>query len=63
LLRKITHRKLKSIHKDADFDISRKPSEYDIDGYLASRPAQVVWLVSRYVRRSRTGSKLTHRLT
>jgi hypothetical protein len=48
LLRKITHRKLKSIHKDADFDISRKPSEYDIDGYLASRPAQVVWLVRRY---------------
>jgi hypothetical protein len=42
------HRKLKSIHKDADFDILRKPSECEIDGYLASRPAQVVWLVSRY---------------
>jgi hypothetical protein len=24
------------------------PDDYDIDGYLASRPSQVVWLVTRY---------------
>jgi len=24
------------------------PDDYDIDGYLGSRPAQLVWLVTRY---------------
>ena len=26
------------------------PDEYDMDGYLASRPSQVVWLVTRYAK-------------
>ena len=33
------------------------PDEYDIDGYLASRPAQVVWLVSRYASEIAIGDR------
>ena len=25
------------------------PDRYDIDGYLAARPAELLWLVTRYV--------------
>src|SRR5262249_4760029 len=32
--------------------------DYDIDGYLASRPAQVVWLVTRYASEMRVGDRV-----
>jgi EVE domain len=34
------------------------PDEYDIDGYLASRPAQVVWLVNRYASEIAIGDRV-----
>ncbi|SHI12036.1 HNH endonuclease [Bradyrhizobium erythrophlei] len=34
------------------------PDEYDIDAYLASRPAQVVWLVSRYAKEIDVGDRV-----
>jgi hypothetical protein len=34
------------------------PDEFDIDGYLASRPAQVVWLVSRYAAEIANGDRV-----
>jgi hypothetical protein len=34
------------------------PDEYDIDGYLASRPSQVVWLVTRYANEIASGDRV-----
>ena len=32
---------------DANMDISGNPDRYDIDAYLAARPAELLWLVTR----------------
>ena len=37
------------------------PDEYDIDGYLASRPAQVARLVSRYAAEIANGDRYLRR--
>jgi 5-methylcytosine-specific restriction endonuclease McrA len=34
------------------------PDEYDIDGYLISRPAEVVWLVNRYASEIAIGDRV-----
>jgi hypothetical protein len=34
------------------------PDEYDIDGYLQSRPAQLVWLVTRYASEIAVGDRV-----
>jgi hypothetical protein len=34
------------------------PDDYDIDGYLASRPSQVVWLVTRYASEIAPGDRV-----
>jgi hypothetical protein len=34
------------------------PDDYDIDGYLASRPSQVVWLVTRYANEILAGDRV-----
>jgi 5-methylcytosine-specific restriction endonuclease McrA len=34
------------------------PDDYDIDGYLASRPAQLVWLVTRYASEIAMGDRV-----
>jgi hypothetical protein len=34
------------------------PDAYDIDGYLASRPSQVVWLVTRYADEIASGDRV-----
>ena len=34
------------------------PDEFDMDGYLASRPAQVVWLVTRYPSEIAVGDRV-----
>ena len=34
------------------------PDEYDIDGYFASRPAEVVWLVTRYADEIAAGDRV-----
>lgn len=34
------------------------PDEYDIDGYLHSRPAQLVWLVTRYASEIAVGDRI-----
>src|SRR3954451_15324286 len=34
------------------------PDDFDIDGYLASRPSQVVWLVSRYANEIAIGDRV-----
>ena len=34
------------------------PDEYDIDAYLASRPAQLVWLVTRYASEVAVGDRV-----
>lgn len=34
------------------------PDDYDIDGYLASRPPQVVWLVTRYTGEMGIGDRI-----
>lgn len=34
------------------------PKEYDIDGYLASRPSRVVWLVTRYASEMLIGDRV-----
>ena len=34
------------------------PDDYDIDGYLASRPSQVVWLVTRYANEIALGDRV-----
>src|SRR4051794_18589910 len=34
------------------------PKEHDIDGYLASRPSQVVWLVTRYASEMSMGDRV-----
>ena len=34
------------------------PDEFDIDAYLASRPAQVAWLVTRYALEIAVGDRV-----
>jgi hypothetical protein len=34
------------------------PDEFDIDGYLASRPSQVIWLVTRYASEIAVGDRV-----
>lgn len=34
------------------------PDEFDIDGYLATRPARVAWLVTRYASEMRLGDRV-----
>lgn len=34
------------------------PDEFDIDGYLASRPPQIVWLVTRYASEMSVGDRV-----
>ena len=39
-------------------DLQGNPDDFDIDGYLASRPSQVFWLVTRYASEMAPGDRV-----